>query len=1002
MGMKDVDERMRAQPRDVLFKFTRTDGQMAESHAYGSPCCNPPSDPFTKFIDDDLSSGTLATTTYASRVSNHLTALPNREPPRRDVKRARMALFSRFLVTPPSHNHLRQPRSLQATISLIAFLAALILRTRIVGLPLEIVASIRDLFQHAYTKSPSGYNLLKKQLTPSELSMVLQQLYVYDDYHCIALDREDTQGHRKVNGRRIEPKKKLLVPYQNRLHHVPIHPTPQKLLMKMEQYFTSIPESLVVIPSSSSSPDTDAKVQQKSKALFDPTFTHTLLTLLRIAFPSSIARPICTEHLLLLAHTSFLVLRTYLSVLVARLDGRIVRDLVSANGWGFLKGLGLWFALAVPSTITNVMIKHLQGVLGVRIRSRVGGFLQDLYLAREESSTSPSSLNTNSRGMRYYTVQGRLEGVDQYLTADVEAWAEGVSGLYGNLMKPILDLVLFTSQLSKSLGARGTVLLFGTYWCTIRILRAVTPAFGKLASVEARLEGEYRAGMGRLGRESEEVAFYDGGARERDILTKAYLRLIKHVNNIYKIRIAYEWTEDYVIKYLWSAAGYGLIAVPLLFTRTMGPPGDPKPKRQTAIASRTESYISNRRLLLSLADAGGRLMYAYKDILELAGVTERLGSFGKELYLCGRAPSPQPRSEEADEEDCILLQNVDIGVPGSETVLVKNLSLKLRPGDHLMITGSNGVGKTAIARVLGGLWGPLHTPDQDDTVEDASEAQIVRGIVKVPSSDRMVFVPQRAYHPQGTLLDQIIYPDTYVEFMERGIPLEPQPAIAHPPTSPVSSSTSLQSVEASTAATAHLVSPVGTTFTSPSTSIRAILESVYLGYLPEREGGWTSARKEWRDVLSGGEKQRVGVGRMVYSLLKVGDRERRNHRGWAVLDECTSAVSNDVEGRMYEYAKSLGITLITVSLRPSLMKYHKLLLTLNGQGGAEDETEGILDGQEDVTGVQGPGGWALTHLDSPSYQTTQRKEEEVLEERLKEVKSWEKRVKELDEMLRAV
>lgn len=35
-----------------------------------------------------------------------------------------------------------------------------------------------------------------------------------------------------------------------------------------------------------------------------------------------------------------------------------------------------------------------------------------------------------------------------------------------------------------------------------------------------------------------------------------------------QIRIAYEWTEDYVIKYLWSAAGYALIAVPILYTRT--------------------------------------------------------------------------------------------------------------------------------------------------------------------------------------------------------------------------------------------------------------------------------------------------------------------------------------------------------------------------------------------------------------------------------------------------
>jgi hypothetical protein len=57
-----------------------------------------------------------------------------------------------------------------------------------------------------------------------------------------------------------------------------------------------------------------------------------------------------------LLHSTFLVLRTVLSIAGARLDGRIVRDLVSADAKGFLKGLGLWFALAVPSTYTNSMV----------------------------------------------------------------------------------------------------------------------------------------------------------------------------------------------------------------------------------------------------------------------------------------------------------------------------------------------------------------------------------------------------------------------------------------------------------------------------------------------------------------------------------------------------------------------------------------------------------------------------------------------------------------------
>ena len=54
---------------------------------------------------------------------------------------------------------------------------------------------------------------------------------------------------------------------------------------------------------------------------------------------------------------------------------------------------------------------------------------------------------------------------------------------------------------------------------------------------------------------------------------------------------------------------------------------------------------------------------------------------------------------------------------------------------------------------------------------------------------------------------------------------------------------------------------------------------------------------------------------------------------YAVLDEATSLVPPDMEVMMMEHATRLGITLLTVSHRPSLWKYHSMILQYDGQGG---------------------------------------------------------------------
>ena len=54
---------------------------------------------------------------------------------------------------------------------------------------------------------------------------------------------------------------------------------------------------------------------------------------------------------------------------------------------------------------------------------------------------------------------------------------------------------------------------------------------------------------------------------------------------------------------------------------------------------------------------------------------------------------------------------------------------------------------------------------------------------------------------------------------------------------------------------------------------------------------------------------------------------------YAILDEATSLVPLDMETRMMENATQLGITLLTVSHRPSLWRYHAMILHYDGQGG---------------------------------------------------------------------
>jgi len=592
------------------------------------------------------------------------------------------------------------------------------------------------------------------------------------------------------------------------------------------------------------------------KGKLNKEFFRELLVLVRIVLP----RVFCKESMILFLHTLSLAIRTLLSIQVSNLDGQIVKAIVDRKKGEFLWKLIQWLLIAIPATYTNSMIRFLESKLAIAFRTKLTMYLYDLYMDRDTY-------------YRVETLDGRLANADQCLTEDVSKFCSTLAHLHSQVSKPLLDVVLMSGklialniQIQENTRNRISTILFPailagfTVYITAKVLQFISPPFGKLVAEQASLEGEFRYAHSRLITNAEEIAFYDGHRIEKTYLEQSYMKLIKHVNQIFKLRIFYNMMEGFLMKYFWSSIGLLMVAIPG-FTNT-----------KASVSARTQDFITARGLLVNSADAVERIMSSYKELTELAGYTYRVahmihvfrevhaGRFSKvTISESGNnvASINWNKQGQVELDNYIEFDKVPIVSPNGD-VLVQSLSFVVKPGMHFLITGPNGCGKSSLFRILGGLW------------------PTTSGKLTKPQKTQLCYIPQRPYLSVGNLMEQIIYPDTKKEFLAKG-------------------------------------------FTDQD--LNTIMDWVNLRYIVAREGGW-EATQNWHDVLSGGEKQRIGMARVFY------------HRPqYAILDECTSAVSIDVEGSMYSKAKELGITLLTVTHRPSLWKYHDFILKFNGEGG---------------------------------------------------------------------
>ncbi|KAF9945238.1 ATP-binding cassette sub- D member 3 [Mortierella alpina] len=480
-------------------------------------------------------------------------------------------------------------------------------------------------------------------------------------------------------------------------------------------------------------------------------------------------------------------------------------------------------------------------------------------------------------GITFYkisNIDNRIQNADQLLTQDIDKFADNLSHLYSDIAKPLVDIVLFAYKLGEAIGGEAPFYMIGYFFLSGVVLRALSPPFGKYTAVEQKLEGDFRFAHSRIIAHSEEIAFYNGAEREKEGVNSSFDKIARHVRKVYTMRFANGILDSVLVKYCATMTAYYLLARPVFdpsyATEHMG--------RVSADPTKiVEDYSRNSGYLVNLSQAVGRLILAGRDLTRFAGYTSRVSELFEVLEDI----------KKGRYERTMVTKSEGPSTPQSQAVNTNDLKGKVVTQDGVIIFDKV----------------PIVTPNNDVLLKELSfkvtkgtdviiagpngcgKSSLFRilgdlwplfgGTVTKPHPSKLFYVPQKPYLALGTFRDQVIYPDTKQQALAKG-------------------------------------------FTDQK--LFELLSVVHLGYLIDREGGWNSVQ-DWADVLSGGEKQRVAMARLFY------------HRPqFAILDECTSAVSIDVEGIMYEHARQSGITLFTVSHRPSLIRYHEYLLRFDGEG----------------------------------------------------------------------
>jgi putative ATP-binding cassette transporter len=336
----------------------------------------------------------------------------------------------------------------------------------------------------------------------------------------------------------------------------------------------------------------------------------------------------------------------------------------------------------------------------------------------------------------YYRLElggSATDNPDQRIAEDIRMFTEYTVSLTMGLLNAVVTLGSFVAILwvvsgPLTVGWGETTITIPGYMVWVALVYAIAGSMlshliGRrlvpLNFAQQRFEADFRYGLVRVREHAESIALYQGEAPERASLLARFGRL---ASNYWALVRAQK-------RLIWAQSFYGQLAVIFPFV---------------VAAPRYFGGALKMGELMQIASAFGQVqgalswfVSAYASLATWKATTDRLLTFDDALAALRADPG---RMLHTTPGAAPALHDVRLETPRG-TPIVGPVTLKIAPGDRVLLTGPSGSGKSTLFRALAGIW-----PHGSGRVEQPTGA--------------LLFLPQKPYLPIGTLRATVSYPAT--------------------------------------------------------------------------------------------------------------------------------------------------------------------------------------------------------------------------------------------------